>query len=254
MKIIHLLNTLYKLIKSWFGIRLIDPLEVFYDVEKNRIYPIISKSGNSTVKLKIIQQWNPEFIGAFPEIHRKDPSLLTEGKVRRLFFYQKRSYVEFCRNKSILLFIRNPYERFYSLFMGVKSKRNILYKDPAGMQGFVRVSEKTSLPSLLKFVVFVPDNLADKHFRRQTIFLDDKVEKVADSIKIQLLESLDDAFHVEGGGQGKSERLNIGQSRIPSSLREELKRHAGFQRRYSKDIRIYEELLLIVGSVILCEF
>ncbi len=244
MKIVHLSNTLYKLARSWLGIRLIDPLEIFYDVERRIIYPIISKSGNSTVKLKVIQQWNPDYVGEFPGIHREDPSLLTKGKVQRLFFYRKRNYVEFCRGKSIVLFIRNPYERFYSLFLGVRSKRNILYKDPAGMHGVVRISEGISWSSLLRFVAFVPDSLADKHFRRQTLFLGKEVEKEAGSIRIQLLENLDGAFPLEGSIQGKAERLNVSSSRIPTNLQDELKSHNGFRRRYAKDIRIYEDLLL----------
>jgi len=221
---------------------LIDPLEVFYDVERKILYPIISKSGNSTIKLRLIQQWNPDYTGQFPEIHREDPSLLTKGKVQRLFFYRMHHYVEFSRNKSILLFIRNPYERFYSLFLGIQSKRNILYKDPAGMHGMVRISEETGWSSLLRFVALLPDNLADKHFRRQTFFLGKEVEAVAKSIQIQRLENLDDVFPLKDSVQGKGKRLNVSHSRIPTNLRKELKSHHGFQRRYAKDIMIYEEL------------
>ncbi len=77
---------LNRFIKGMIGTRLIDPMEVYYVIDDNIFYPIISKSGCSSIKQDLIRRYNPNFNSKFPEIHQVDPAIETNGKVIRKYF------------------------------------------------------------------------------------------------------------------------------------------------------------------------
>ena len=228
--------TLSKFIRGLIGTRLIDSIEVYYIPETNTFYPIISKSGCSTVKVDIIRRYKPDFTSKFPEIHQVDPALETNNKVLRKRFYSFKKYRKFSRDKVAHLVIRNPYERIYSCFLDVVTNKNVMYEDPSGLTNFFGIKSEISFDEFLKKVVKLPDYLSDRHFRSQSFYLQKGVEEVLGRIEVTLLEN----YNKKTGE--KASKLNTNNKKIPQEILQKLKKSNAFKKRFSKDINMYQDI------------
>lgn len=239
MKYVFYYRKLKVLILGLAKIKLIDPIEVFYLVAEQTVIPIISKSGNSSIKLASIKRFNPMFTADFPGIHLLDPSSVTQGEIERLFFYSEKAYFKFCKNKKIKFIIRDPFDRFFSCFNGVVSGRNVLYRHPSGLEGVLGVSEDIDWLGFIKFVCNMPDYLSDRHFRSQSFYL----PKNPKEIDVEIIEMVDylKVIRVQLG-MNEAIKINAGNGRIPLDKIAELKRNPAFLNRYSLDIFLYERI------------
>ena len=224
--------TLIKFIKVLLGLRLIDTIELYYVVDKNLFYPIVSKSGCSTIKQDLIRLYNPEFISKFPEIHQINPSTETNGKVIRKHFYSIKKYKAFCNGKNMCLVIRNPYERAYSCFLDIIKGKNIMYEDPSGLTDFFGYKNDISFNKFIKKIVKTSDRLSDRHFRSQSFYLNAIAKKNDSEIKIVLLENYNKS-------EIKISKLNSNNKKLPLELLEDLKNNKQFNRRFKQDIKLY---------------
>lgn len=228
--------SLSKFVKGFLGTRLIDPIEVFYLKEKNTFYPIISKSGCSTIKLYLIRLYNPKFVSKFPGIHAIDPSNETDAKVLRLYFNNFSKYRAFAKDKDIVLVIRNPYERIYSCYLDVKLEKNTMYLTPSGLHNFFGINRYYSFDQFLKKVISLPDYLSDRHFRTQTFYLKKGVDIAVNSIKVILLENFNSEVN-------NTTNLNKNSISLPDDILNQLKSNTKFKKRFCKDIELYSKEL-----------
>ena len=139
------------------AIRLIDPIEVFFIVDRNTVVPIISKSGCSSVKLALIQKYNPSFKSKFPDIHHINPAQVTQGQVERRFFYSFSKYSKFVRGKNLSLIIRQPEARIVSCYTDAITEKNIMYIDPSGLSRWIRFKKELTFEKFLKKISIIPD-------------------------------------------------------------------------------------------------
>jgi len=228
--------TITKFIKGILGTRLIDPIEVYYLNNENVFYPIISKSGCSTVKLTLIQKYNNSFYSKFPEIHNIDPKIFTDGKVERLYFKNFKKYLDFCSGKKICMVIRNPYDRIYSCFLDVKKEKNIMYYDPNKLHKIFRINNNVTFKKFLSKVILIPDYLSDRHFRSQTFYFNEKVVNKVNDEEIVLIEN----FNIT---DKSTNILNANDKGIPSEVLDYLKSNKKFSNRFKEDIKLYNERL-----------
>ena len=237
-RIFRLIAKLKNIAVSLFGGKLIDPIEVYYDVRENYVYPILSKSGNSSLKLTLIKKYNLDFEAKFPDIHLLEPSEYTSGNVERIFFWKPLEYVAFCKGKNIRVVIRNPYERYYSFYLGVKSERNRIYRYPSETHRIFGITKNTSFQKLLLLVCFIPDSFADRHFRSQSYYLRYGVKSAVREIEVHDLVSY---LRKENDDEEKerSSHLNKSNRGIPENILNELIRSKKFQNRYSEDLDLY---------------
>ena len=234
-------NKIAMIARSLSGGRLIDPVEVFYEPALNRVHPILSKSGNSTLKLKLIQQYAPDYRAKFPGIHLADPGEITDSQLVQHVFHYYADYVAFCRNKRVRIVVRNPYERYYSFFTGVRTGRNILYLHPYGLGSIFRLTAERSWPSLLRQVCLTPDVIADRHFRSQSYYLTPALRRAAASVEILDMPTY---LTVKDMADG-ADRLNVTDRDMPAKLRHGLEQHRGFQRRYRNDLLLYRNRTIL---------
>lgn len=226
--------TIYKFLKGMIGARLIDPMEVYYLKDDNVFYPIISKSGCSTIKLDLIRRYNPNFNSKFPEIHQVNPENETNGKIIRKYFYSFKKYRKFSNNKKACLVIRNPYERIYSCFLDVEKGKNIMYSDPSGLTNFFGIKREISFGKFLDKVIKLPDHLSDRHFRSQSFCLQKGVEENLNGIEIILLENYNK-------NDDEGVKLNTNNKTIPQEILQALHENKSFKKRFIKDIQLYTE-------------
>lgn len=226
--------TIYKFLKGMIGARLIDPMEVYYLKDDNVFYPIISKSGCSTIKLDLIRRYNPNFNSKFPEIHQVNPENETNGKIIRKYFYSFKKYRKFSNNKKACLIIRNPYERIYSCFLDVEKGKNIMYSDPSGLTNFFGIKREISFGKFLDKVIKLPDHLSDRHFRSQSFCLQKGVEENLNGIEIILLENYNK-------NDDEGVKLNTNNKTIPQEILQALHENKSFKKRFIKDIQLYTE-------------
>jgi len=229
------------IIKGLLGllaIRLIDPIEVYFDGPTNTFYPIVSKSGCSSIKVRLIRIYKPDFESRFPEIHRIDPSPITEGNLMRLSFSCFPAFRNFAQGKKMVLVIREPYERFFSCYIDVNKGKNTMYQYPSGLNTIVKVEPNMELPTFLKFVSRTPDYLSDRHFRSQSYFLKGGVENLCQSVKILDLGS----YLAEIRGDSVAPKLNVNSERMNEYQLSLLKGSDRFKNRYRADIELYRRL------------
>jgi len=227
---------------SYLGKRLFDPIEIFYLVEEKEIFPINSKSGNSTLKLLLIRRFSPDYQSFFPDIHRVDPAGLSNGKLLRLYFYSHREFARFCRGKKLVLVIRDPKDRMLSAYRDLKAKRNYWYRYPARLNNVFFIRHTISEKAFLRFVQRIPDNIADKHFRSQSFFIPLKAVTECKSVLVyemeRYLSELNDQL-VEGG-----ENLHLNRSKKGEVVKVvgATVRRQGIQKRYKEDYELYDRL------------
>jgi hypothetical protein len=237
------------LAKGLTGIRLIDPVEVYYLPAHRIVYPVLSKAGCSSVKLKLIRHYVPDFEAAFPEIHQIHPEELSQGRIKRIMFHRIGQYRDFCVDKKVRLVIRNPYNRYYSFYHGVTSGRNTLYRYPSGLDRVLKFTPMIGWKRLLAVVGKIPDYLADRHFRSQSYYLDSEVRKKASSTEVLELTDFIDNYSVISGKLNdqvtRSDQviqLNKGQTSLPLAEFELMQKSSIFKSRYEKDILLYQTM------------
>jgi len=224
--------TLYKFLKGMIGARLIDPIEVYYIKDENVFYPIISKSGCSTIKLDLIRRYNPTFNSKFPEIHQVNPEDETNGKIIRKYFYSFKKYRKFSNNKKACLVIRNPYERIYSCFLDVEKGKNIMFEDPSGLTNFFGIKSGITFDNFLNKVIKLPDHLSDRHFRSQSFCLQRGIQEVLSNVEIILLENYNKKDE-------EGVKLNTNNKKIPQEVLLALQDNKSFKKRFSRDLQLY---------------
>ena len=228
------------------GIRLLDPLEVFYIPESHSLIPIISKSGCSSIKEALIRNYVPGFESSFPEIHQVNPSALTNGKLVRLFFYRFGAYADFVKGKKMYLALRDPAKRFISCYKDVASGKNIMYEYPSGLNKWTSFGENLDFESFSKKVYKTPDYLSDRHFRSQSYFLPDTVAEQLESLQIFDLKTFFKECPLIPHDYSDSGRvLNQSESQYfkhPGA--DELMDDMHFKRRYARDIFLFNQAQL----------
>ena len=225
------------------GISLIDPIEVFFIPETNTFYPIISKSGCSSIKLMLIRRYKPDYENVFPGIHAIDPALLTGNKVLRLYFKTSSAYAKWTHGKHMVFVMREPISRFYSCYFDVKTGKNIMYEHPSNLDWWMasKFSENMSFEDFTKNVISIPDHLSDRHFRSQCFYLSQNVKNNLASLEAYTLK----AYMTQNGdkkGDASAVTLNTNNTSIPLELKTELISNSTFQKRFKQDFVFFETI------------
>lgn len=233
-----MIRFIFCIIKGLFGSWIIDPIEVFYLVEENTFYPIISKSGCSSVKLALIKKYNNNFTCSFPEIHTINPAKLTSNKVERIYFPSFNQYLQFAKGKNICLIIKNPYKRCYSCYLGIIKKKNEMYDYNTRMRILIKITPTISFEKFFSLACSLPDFLSDRHFRSQSFFFSKKIQKVVNKSKIFTIEHFFSKNNELGNPYIK---LNSNDTIITREKLLQLKRSQKFKRKYRADINLFEQ-------------
>jgi len=239
-----LIKRLGKGVLGLTGLRLIDWVEVFYLPEEEIFVPIISKSGCSTIKEALIKNFNPSFESEFPNIHKVDPSVETDGKVVRLLFYRYTTYAKFASGKEMHLVLRDPAERFISCYKDMVSGNNEMYEHPSNLSQWLPFKRNLSFEEFSKRVYRTPDYLSDRHFRSQTFYLNDKITDKLSSLKLFSLSGFIKTSTIISSDYKKSKRkLNESKPvKVVHPEPEELNSAPPFRKRYARDIYFYGQL------------
>lgn len=225
-------------------IRLIDPIEVFYIKDIETFYPIISKSGCSSVKYDLIKMYNSDFRSKFPDIHLLDPLEVTNNKIERKFFYTKKSYRKFCKNKNLVLVIRNPFERLNSCYNGIIQKKNTMYKTPSGMNFILNFDTSISIIDFIQKIKKIPNYLSDRHFRSQSFYFSDSIKQIVKKYYIIEIGSNifpNDLFNVHPADKSRI-ILNKNIEVNKTQNIEILEGSSDIKKRYNKDIKLYNSV------------
>lgn len=225
------------------GVSLIDPIEVYYIPETNTFYPIISKSGCSSIKLMLIRRYKPDYENVFPGIHAVDPALITGNKVKRLFFKTPSAYAKWTHGKNMVFVMREPISRFYSCYFDVKTGKNTMYEHPSNLDWLMasKFSKNMSFEDFTKNVISIPDSLSDRHFRSQCFYLSEKVKNSLASLEAYTLK----AYMTQIGdkkGEPTAVKLNANNTSIPSELKTKLISNSNFQKRFQQDFVFFETI------------
>lgn len=237
------LKSLLKAAAGYAGIRLIDPIEVYYLPKENTFYPIISKSGCTSIKVMLIKKYKPAYENTFPGIHHVNPAPLTENAVKRLYFKTKRAYAEWSKDKRMVFIMRDPLSRIYSCYLDVASGKNTMYKYPSGLDWVYKYTPDISIGDFLKKVYATPDTFSDRHFRSQSFYLSDIVKTGLKSLEtFTLKEYMSKASAKSESDETESLKLNTNKSSISDELRAELILSPEFTRRFQVDLELFESI------------
>lgn len=236
-------KSLLKAAAAYTGIRLIDPIEVYYLSSENTFYPIISKSGCTSIKVLLIKRYKPEYESTFPKIHHVNPARLTENNVQRLYFKTRKAYEKWSQGKKMVFVMRDPFSRIYSCYLDVSSGKNTMYKFPSGLDWMYKYRTDLSFNDFLKKVYATPDEFSDRHFRSQSFYLSDSVKSGLLSLDAFTLgEYMGKASANNVPEENQSVKLNTNKSSISDELRAKLIQNQEFNRRFKADINLFEEI------------
>lgn len=228
---------------GFIGLRLIDPIEVYYIPSQNTFYPIISKSGCSSIKVMLIRKFKPDYENTFPGIHHVNPADITKGEVQRLYFNTKDSYAKWTKGKQMVFVMREPYSRFYSCYLDVSSGKNIMYQHPSGLDWFYDFKKDISLNEFLKKVCALSDKFSDRHFRSQAFYLSDNVKKGLASLQaFTLKEYMSGNATNAASEENKPLQLNQNKTSISDDEREKLKTNSAFNKRFKTDLLLFDSI------------
>ncbi len=235
-------KSLIKGLLGLFRLRLIDPYEVFFDVPSHTFYPIVSKSGCTSLKKFLIEKYHPNSGLGFPEIHQIDPSGLTNGNLERHIFYTKSAYLRFSSHKQMNLTIRNPAMRFFSCYTDLKKEKNTLYEHPSGLDWLVKTNRNDTIETFLKRVCATPDYLADRHFRSQTFYFPKNFERHLKGFKIEILKDSDSPWRTNNHILHGDIKLNTNPEKATETDIDYIRNNKGFQKRYKRDIELFNSI------------
>lgn len=236
------LKSLLKAIAGFLRIRLIDPIEVFYLPGENTFYPIISKSACSSIKLMLIKQFRSDFESDFPEIHHIDPAQITDNQLQRIYFYKISAYEKWASGKNMVFIMREPISRFYACYRDVKSGKNTMYYQPAGLEWLIEFRPGLSLDTFLKKVASHRDAFSDRHFRSQSFYLSNPIRQTAGSINLYSLSGFMTMLKTDSQ-KPKVERLNTTATSISTELKTKIGKNPLFKKRFNSDILLYSEII-----------
>lgn len=228
-------------IAGLIGISLIDPIEVYFIPETNTFYPIISKSGCSSIKLMLIRRYKPDYESVFPGIHAIDPALITSNKLHRLYFKTTSAYAKWTQGKNMVFIMREPISRFYSCFYDVKTGKNKMYEHPSNLDWLMasKFSENMHFEDFTKNVISIPDYLSDRHFRSQSFYLNDRVKENLARLETYTLKEYMTQISDKKGERNVA-RLNTNNASITPELKNELSGNRAFQKRFKQDFVFFE--------------
>lgn len=236
-------KSLLKGAAGYAGIRLIDPLEVYYLPNENTFYPIISKSGCTSIKVMLIAKFKPDYQNSFPGIHHVNPSALTDGAIQRLYFRTIHSYTNWTKGKRMVFVMRDPFSRLYSCYLDVVSGKNTMYKFPSGLDWVYKYNTDLSFDGFLKKVCGTPDQFSDRHFRSQSFYLPDSVKSSLDSLEaFTLKEYMSRDSAKDASDESQALKLNTNKSIISDDMREQLLHNQEFNQRFKTDLELFEAI------------
>lgn len=236
-------KSLLKAGAGYAGIRLIDPIEVYFMPKENTFYPIISKSGCTSIKAMLIQKYNPDYENTFPGIHQVNPAKITDNAVQRIYFKTKRSYLEWSKGKIMVFVMRDPLSRIYSCYLDVTTGKNTMYKFPSGLSWVYNYSTDLSFDDFIRKVCATPDRFSDRHFRSQSFFISDAVRTGLASLEtFTLKEYMSNASPNSESEENQSVKLNANKSSISDELRTKLIQNEEFNERFKTDLHLYESI------------
>lgn len=242
----NLLNKFKSLLKGAAGyakIRLIDPIEVYYLPNANTFYPIISKSGCTSIKVMLIAKFKPDYKNTFPGIHHVNPAGLTDGEIERLYFKTQRSYTKWTKGKKMIFVMRDPLSRIYSCYLDVVSGKNTMYKFPSGLNWINKYASDLSFDGFIRKVCATPDQFSDRHFRSQSFYLTRSMKSALNSLEtLTLKEYMSRASAKNASDENESIKLNTNNSSISDDLRDRLLKSEEFNRRYKTDLLLFESV------------
>ena len=225
------------------GVSLIDPIEVYYLPNENTFYPIISKSGCSSIKLMLIRRFEPDYQNAFPGIHQANPSKITGGKLERLYFRTQKAYSKWAKGKKMIFVMREPISRIYSCYLDVISNKNTMYLYPSGLDWYFKFTSDLTFEQFLMKVCSTPDYLSDRHFRSQSFYISDTVKSSLKSLEaLSLKEYMSKSLDKNETGKKGSVKLNTNNSSIPEVLKEKLLQSTEFNERFKTDLLLFERI------------
>jgi len=222
-------------------IALLDPIEVYYLPREQTFYPIISKSGCSSIKLMLIRRFKPDYDNVFPGIHDINPAKITNNNLQRLFFKTVGGYTKWTRGKNMVFVMREPISRFYSCYLDVLADKNIMYKYPSGLDWAFKFHNGMSFDDFSKYVLSIPDYLSDRHFRSQCFYLSPEVKENLSNLEAITLKEYMQKNNKEETEQ-KSVKLNTNNKSIPDELRAKLAENQSFQNRFKADLLFYKSI------------
>lgn len=236
-------KSLLKAAAGYCGIRLIDPIEVYYLPGENTFYPIISKSGCTSIKVMLIQKFKPNYENSFPGIHHVNPAKPTENAVQRLYFNTKRSYSQWIIGKKMVFVMRDPLSRFYSCYLDVASGKNTMYEFPSGLDWVYNYKTDISFDDFLIKVCATPDEFSDRHFRSQSFYLSDAVKTGLESLEASTLkEYMSRASTKNEANKNEALKLNTNNTSLSDELREQLLKNTDFNRRFKEDLLLFDSI------------
>jgi len=223
------------------GFSLIDPIEVYYLPNENTFYPIISKSGCSSIKLMLIRRFEPVYENAFPGIHQVNPAKITSGKLECVYFKTQKTYAKWAEGKKMIFVMREPVSRLYSCYLDVIGNKNTMYLYPSGLDWYFKYTTDLTFDEFFRKVCSTPDALSDRHFRSQSFYLSDTVKSSLKSLEaISLKEYMSKSFDKNETGKKGSVKLNTNNTSIPEELKEKLVQSTEFKERFKTDLLLFE--------------
>lgn len=222
------------------GIQIIDPIEVYYLPGEDTFYPIISKSGCSSIKLMLIRRFAPDFESKFPHIHHINPAKHTDNKVQRLTFHRMSQYEKWAAGKKMIFVMRDPLARTYSCFLDVQTDKNTMYKFPSGLNWIIRFKQTMPFDQFLQKVCSLSDRMSDRHFRSQSFYINRRIQNTLENIEMYTLpEFMKMHKNDTSNSSSKAARINTNPTSISAELRAELNNDPDFRDRYATDLRLY---------------
>lgn len=234
------LKSIVKLSMGYPGIRLIDPIEIYHIPSENTFYPIISKSGCTSIKVMLIRKFKANYENTFPAIHQVNPAKETNNEVQRLYFNSKRSYRKWTRGKNMVFVMRDPLSRIYSCYIDVVTGKNTMYKFPSGLDWFFDFKKDLTFDVFLEKVCGIPDRFSDRHFRSQSFYLSDSVRSGLESLEVHTLKDFMKTYSSDTpSNKEKPVKLNTNNSTLSIEMRSRLLENQEFRRRFKTDLSLF---------------
>ncbi|NEN22234.1 sulfotransferase family protein [Cryomorpha ignava] len=241
--LINQIKSLLKGAAGYAGVRLIDPIEVYYLPQENTFYPIISKSGCTSIKVMLIRKYNPDYENTFPGIHQVNPAKVSDNAIERLYFPTQRSFEKWTKDKKMVFVMRDPLSRLFSCYQDVVSGKNKMYRFPSGLDWAYKYTTNMEFDDFLTKVCSTADLYSDRHFRSQSFYLSDAVKNGLESLEaITLKEYMSRASTKNASDENESLQLNINKSAISDELKAKLLQSQKFKRRFKADLLLFERL------------